>query len=214
MNYVALIIITAGLYLIDSAIKNRAPIGFLVALLESDSPNLSETLAEFNGKWFPPLDTPSVSGVVSPAGNEVGLGTSKDPANGRLPASALTKLSWSNQSVANAAAPSLELLNRAYRSEFGTDISVSDGYRTYAQQVALKAVKPHLAATPGESNHGLGLAVDLGAGVNSFNTAQYRWMMANAPTYGWVNPTWAQQSGKKPEPWHWEFVGGAKAVAV
>jgi hypothetical protein len=30
-------------------------------------------------------------------------------------------------------------------------------------------------------------------------------MKANAGTFGWVHPDWAEPSGSKPEPWHWEF---------
>jgi hypothetical protein len=25
--------------------------------------------------------------------------------------------------------------------------------------------------------------------------------------YGFFHPSWAQQGGSKPEPWHWEFAG-------
>jgi hypothetical protein len=32
-------------------------------------------------------------------------------------------------------------------------------------------------------------------------------MRENAPLYGWYHPTWAQQGGGKPEPWHWEYGG-------
>lgn len=208
MQYVALIIILIGVYLIDSGLKNRAPIGFLIALLSSDSPDLRKTLDEFNGKWQTPLPSTTTPAGTTPASNDVGLGSSANPRNGKLGANELTRLSWSGHRVANAAAPSLEDLNRAYRAEFGTSIQVSDGYRTYAQQVAVKAAKPFLAAPAGTSNHGMGLAVDLGGGMGSYSSKQYKWMMANAPKYGWVNPTWAQQGGKKPEPWHWEFVGG------
>lgn len=210
MNYIALIIILIGVYLIDSGLKNRAPIGFLLALLGQESPNLQKTLEEFDGKWQTPLTDVAQAGYTNPSPGEVGLGTSNDPRNGKLPASELSKLSWNSKKVANGAAPSLESLNRAYRKEFGTSILVTDGYRTYAQQVATKAAKGHMAATPGQSNHGLGLAVDLGGGINSFNSKEYAWMMKNAPQFGWVNPSWAQQSGSKPEAWHWEFVGGVQ----
>jgi hypothetical protein len=30
-------------------------------------------------------------------------------------------------------------------------------------------------------------------------------MQANAPRFGWVHPSWAEQTGSKPEAWHWEF---------
>ena len=40
--------------------------------------------------------------------------------------------------------------------------------------------KPVLAAVPGTSNHGWGLAVDLCGGIERFGTQQYAWMQANA----------------------------------
>jgi hypothetical protein len=218
VTYVALLIILSGIYLVDSSLKNRAPIGFLTALISSDKPDLAKTLAEYNGKWTTPLaDEISNVGVSAPgtgSGPGVGLGESADPRNGRLSKSELKSLSWSpGHELAPAAADAAMELNKAYRAKFGSSISVTDSYRTYAEQVATKALKGNLAATPGTSNHGMGLALDLGGGINSFGTSQYEWMMANAPGYGWVNPSWAQQGGKKPEPWHWEFVGG-KGLAV
>ncbi|TGJ96355.1 hypothetical protein DLJ96_11610, partial [Actinotalea fermentans ATCC 43279 = JCM 9966 = DSM 3133] len=99
----------------------------------------------------------------------------------------------------------LEQLNTAYRAAFGTDISVTSSYRSYASQVSVKASKGSLAAPPGTSNHGMGQALDLGGGINQFGTAQYSWMRENAPAYGWDNPTWARPGGANPEAWHWEF---------
>lgn len=211
MTYIASLIILVGLYLIDSGVKNRAPIGFLSALISQDKPDLRATLDEFNGKWTVPLgEEPTVapSGSTS-SGGSAGLGSSADPRNGRLSSSELKALSWTpGKRLAPDAADAASKMNAAYKAKFGVNISVTDAYRTYAQQLAVKAAKGSLAATPGTSNHGLGLAMDLGGGINSFGTAQHNWMMANAPKYGWVNPTWAQQLGSKPEPWHWEYVGG------
>lgn len=211
MQYIAVLIILVGIYLIDSGVKNRAPIGFLSALVSTPNPDFRKTLAEFDGEWTPPLDdgaTPPKAGANSPEkGNVVGLPSEYSDRNGKLPASDLTKLSWNGVQVANEAAPMLELLNNAYKARFNRNLSVTDGYRTFRQQQITKALKGGLAATPGTSNHGLGLAVDLGGGVNSFNTPEYAWMALNAGKWGWVNPTWAQRGGSKPEPWHWEFVG-------
>lgn len=215
MTYIALLLILSGIYLIDSGVKNRAPIGFLQALIASDKPDLYKTLEEFNGKWTTPLpETSNVSQVSTPGGGEEqGLGSSVNPRNGRLSSSELKAVSFApGHRLAPAASDALTNLNKAYRAKFGSSISVSDSYRTYAEQVAVKALKGNLAATPGTSNHGEGLAVDLGGGINSFGTSQHNWMLANAPAYGWVLPSWARQGGSKPEPWHWEFVGGGKSV--
>ena len=72
-------------------------------------------------------------------------------------------------------------------------------------QVELYGRKPSLAALPGTSNHGWGVAVDLCGGVEQFGSAEHQWMVANAAQYGWVHPHWARQGGSRAEPWHWEF---------
>ena len=79
--------------------------------------------------------------------------------------------------------------------------------RSYDEQVAVKAARGRWAATPGRSEHGLGLAVDLCGGVDRFGTDAHRWMVAEAPRYGWTHPTWADAHGSLPEPWHWEYTG-------
>ena len=77
----------------------------------------------------------------------------------------------------------------------------------YSEQVALYASKPNLAAVPGTSNHGLGVAVDLCGGIESFGTVQHQWLFTHAPLFGWFHPLWAEPTGSRPEPWHWEFSG-------
>lgn len=130
--------------------------------------------------------------------------------NGDLPKGngRLTPLSWTSDHYLWAtAAAALELLNGAYRANFGVNIAVTDSYRTLAGQYGCVAdpTKAGLCAVPGTSVHGWGLAVDLGGGVNVFGSAQHVWMRANAPRYEWHHPAWARADGKKPEAWHWEF---------
>jgi len=126
--------------------------------------------------------------------------------NGRLPNHALAPLSWaSGQMLRPDAAAQFELLNAAYRLQFNTDLVVLDSYRTYERQLVMRATGR--GAVPGASEHGWGLAVDLGGGVNRFGTSQHQWLRENAHYFGWILPEWAQERGSKPEPWHWEFVG-------
>ncbi|MFB7800424.1 M15 family metallopeptidase [Isoptericola sp. NPDC056134] len=129
--------------------------------------------------------------------------------NGRIPEPALAPIPWAPGEAARSdAVQALTGLNALFRQQFGRDLSITDSYRSYEQQVATKAAKGYLAATPGYSNHGWALALDLGGGINDFGTAEYEWMKAHAPAFGWVHPQWAEPGGRKPEPWHWEFVGG------
>jgi LAS superfamily LD-carboxypeptidase LdcB len=96
-------------------------------------------------------------------------------------------------------------MSSAYQRESGSALCVTDAYRPYAEQVAVKRASPGLAATPGKSQHGLGLALDLCGGVQSFASPAHLWMKRNAPLYGWFHPAWAEPTGSMPEPWHWEF---------
>ncbi len=108
----------------------------------------------------------------------------------------------------------LAKLNIAYRARFGENLCLTDSYRTLASQASLAARKPGLAARPGTSEHGMGLAVDFCAGVQTYRSQRYNWMRANAPTFGWQNPAWAIPPSSREEPWHWEYVVGEARTAA
>ncbi|WP_203669129.1 M15 family metallopeptidase [Cellulomonas pakistanensis] len=128
--------------------------------------------------------------------------------NGQIPSSALCGLDFApGQELRCDAAEALEQLNVAFTQAFGTNLVITDSYRSYSQQVACRAQKGSLCATPGTSNHGGGVAIDLGGNAYSFGTDQHDWMLAHAEEYGWTLPEWARATGSKPEPWHWEYVG-------
>jgi D-alanyl-D-alanine carboxypeptidase len=128
--------------------------------------------------------------------------------NGKIPVAGLCPLVGApGQSLRPGAAAAFNAMSIAYQQDTGTPICVTDSYRSYAAQVAVKAVKGKWAATPGRSEHGMGRAVDLCGGVNSFGTPAHLWMKQNAPLYGWFHPDWAEPTGSLPEPWHWEFAG-------
>lgn len=135
--------------------------------------------------------------------------------NGQIPASALSSLSFAKGHMARAdAALMLELLNDEFKATFGHDIGLTDSYRSYASQVVTKANKGYLAATPGRSNHGWGLALDLRGKVAQWGTAERNWLVQNGSKYGWISPSWAQRGNGKEEPWHWEFEGSSVSAAA
>jgi LAS superfamily LD-carboxypeptidase LdcB len=105
------------------------------------------------------------------------------------------------------AAAAYRAMSAAFETSFGTPICITDSYRTYASQVRLYGQKPNLAAVPGTSNHGWGLAVDLCGGIQNFGTAPYTWMKANAGRFGFLHPDWAEPGNGREEPWHWEYAG-------
>lgn len=127
-------------------------------------------------------------------------------ANGRLPSSALGTIPGTSRKVLSALVPQTTALRAAFQSRFNKPLVVTDAYRDYDAQVRVKKAKGWLAATPGQSNHGWGQAIDFGSGVERFGTPEYNWMKANAPRFGWTHPAWAEPRGSKPEAWHWEAV--------
>jgi zinc D-Ala-D-Ala carboxypeptidase len=132
-----------------------------------------------------------------------------DPAkypNGYLPASALCPMYGApGEYLPHDAAVAFNAMSNAYEQETGSALCVTDGYRPYAEQVAVRLASPGMTATPGRSQHGVGLAVDLCGGVQNFAAPAHLWMQRNAPLYGWFHPAWAEPTGSMPEPWHWEF---------
>lgn len=89
----------------------------------------------------------------------------------------------------------------------GHPIGINDTYRTYQDQVNIKREKGYLAATPGTSNHGYGLAADL----NYFDQG-YKWLWANAGKFGFKPLTgWglSPNTPGKAEAWHWENLDGS-----
>jgi hypothetical protein len=89
----------------------------------------------------------------------------------------------------------------------GVSLTISSAFRTYERQQYFwncyqtkSCNNGNLAARPGRSNHGMGIALDLNA--TSRGAAQYRWLASNAQRFGFVRtvPT---------ETWHWEYRAGA-----
>jgi D-alanyl-D-alanine carboxypeptidase len=162
----------------------------------SDEAKMSvETLARGEIEAPPPPVLPGCDGLAA------GSGT-----NGQIPSSELCTLWDGHTQVRADAAVALAELNQAYQAAWGEPMCITDGFRSYAQQVATKAAKGYLAAVPGTSNHGWGLAVDICP--ESYAGSRWDWLAANAPAYGWDNPDWARPGGSKYEPWHWEYTAG------
>lgn len=129
--------------------------------------------------------------------------------NGRIPEALLCAPDFAPDFLLRCdAAAALEAVNEAYRADFGEDLVVVSGYRSFDQQAGLRVAKGWLAAPAGRSNHGLGVAVDLGGfgGLGQFDSPRYRWMLANGERFGWVHPEAMRPGGGgPPEPWHFEF---------
>jgi hypothetical protein len=130
--------------------------------------------------------------------------------NGRIPASALSPVLSSvpgSGYLRRDAAAQYVSMALAFRAAIGTDLGITEGYRSYDRQVEYwnryQQGTGNLAAYPGTSNHGWGVSCDFGSGVQSYGTAAKRWMDANAARYGW-EPTGNGFSSR--EAWHFDFV--------
>lgn len=110
-----------------------------------------------------------------------------------------------------AAARSLQAFAREFELEFGTEFTISEAFRDIPTQQRLydlyRAGRGNVAAVPGTSSHGQGLAVDINSWVygSSSSTDRHRWLRENAPRFGW---SWELVGKPSGEPWHFNYVGG------
>ena len=126
--------------------------------------------------------------------------------NGEIPDSDLQALSFSSENkMHKKAATAMEEMNKAYKADNGSDLTINEAYRDCATQIRYSKELGSRAAPapPCISKHGWGLAADINVG--GFDSPAYKWLEANAHKYGYVNPPWAKPGGSKPEPWHWEY---------
>lgn len=158
-----------------------------------------------------PVGAVGAVGAVGPVGGTTVVGSGKAlvdakgvpvelrvHGNGRVPASALSAVEGlSGHRLWTPAARSLEAL-RAAAAQDGIRIGVTDSYRPYDVQVDLVRRKGlysqgGLAAVPGTSDHGWGIAVDL-----DLNAAAQAWMRTHGGRFGFVEDV-------PREPWHWSY---------
>lgn len=117
--------------------------------------------------------------------------------NGKIPANALERVGNTNHKLWAPAAESLNKMVNDAKAQ-GVTIGITDSYRSYAEQVDVARRKGlysqgGLAAKPGTSEHGWGMATDL-----DLNNKAQAWMRANGEKYGFVENT-------PREPWHWAY---------
>ena len=117
--------------------------------------------------------------------------------NGMVPPDALGSIAGTNHRLWTPAARSFESMRAAAQRD-GVTIGITDSYRSYDSQVDLVARKGlysqgGLAAKPGTSDHGWGMAADL-----QLDSAALSWMRQNAGAYGFVEDT-------PRESWHWGY---------
>jgi hypothetical protein len=110
-----------------------------------------------------------------------------------------------------SAARSLRAFANEFEAKFGVKFTVSEAFRDLpTQDYYWDLYQNHNgnpAARRGTSTHGLGLAVDINSWVygNGSGTERHRWLVANAPRFGW---SWELVGKPSGEPWHFNYVGG------
>jgi zinc D-Ala-D-Ala carboxypeptidase len=117
--------------------------------------------------------------------------------NGKIPPTALGEVGSTGHKLWSPAAESLNKMIADAKKD-GVTIGITDSYRSYDEQVDVARRKGlysqgGLAAKPGTSEHGWGMATDL-----DLNSKAQTWMRANGEKYGFVENV-------PREPWHWAY---------
>lgn len=157
--------------------------------------------------------------------------------NGKIPLDKMIKNTFLSKNLGGDAAYLMSdaskgldnLMNEFNKASFTgkQKLTFTDGYRNLGRQQALYAKYGHgRAATPGTSNHGWGLAVDIYWGVrtsmntqigvrpSAFKHPMYLWFLNNAGKYGWFNPVKLRDDNGTDEWWHWEYHGKAEPTNI
>ncbi|MDR2255300.1 MAG: D-alanyl-D-alanine carboxypeptidase family protein [Arthrobacter sp.] len=151
--------------------------------------------------------------------SKISLKAFKKLPSGNIPVKYLARVNFSTKALIGApAVADLNALNKAFRARFGEDLYIDLGYRSSSQQKAIyQELGGWLAAKPGTSVHEKGLSFDTPEhGAYGWNSARFKWLVANAPKYGWEHPARVKQytaSGKlnpAREYWHFDYVGKGK----
>ncbi len=162
------------------------------------------SLLGFAYALWPPKD-PGASGFANtPTATAAGFGAEDIGmlgaiyGNGKIPASELEEIAPGRKLIPVAAERFMKMKRALHRD--GHELQVNSAYRTLSEQEGL--IKRHgllsdggTAAPVGESDHGLGLSVDL-----KLDGDALRWMESRAGSFGFKNTV-------KGEPWHWTYMG-------
>ena len=146
----------------------------------------------------PPKDKSELSRLKGEAiGGMVKFATGGKYENGKLPSSALEDVGRGHKLRKGEVAQSFKSMVGAAKKD-GVDLvsDITGSYRDYDGQVYMFNTKPRgMAAKPGTSKHGWGLALDIGAAKSQ------NWINNKGSAYGWGLPDWAKGGF---EPWHFE----------
>lgn len=123
--------------------------------------------------------------------------TMRAAGNGQLPDGMLSSIGYGDHRLSKPAADAFVRMVNAARKD-GVTFGVNDSYRSYSEQVDIANrlglySQGGLAAAPGTSNHGWGLALDL-----DLDDKAQAWMRDNGWRYGYYEDV-------PGESWHWTY---------
>lgn len=146
--------------------------------------------------------------------------------SGKMPTSTLTSIGRGQYLAPDPAAAYNQL--RSAAEQAGFQVQVTDSFRSYANQESefLKRYRPDpngnrtfrgqkwalkggyaQLASPGQSLHGYGYAMDIfDARGSTYTKAFHTWLAANAGQFGWANTV-------RSEGWHYVYQGDGSAAA-
>lgn len=182
---------------IQSRIAELEPRPQAVASTAVDGSSFGALLASYQvSDLDPAARTASVAGAGAVNADGVPLALAAY-GNGHVPASALSPIAGTSHELWAPAARSFEAMRAAAAAD-GVTIGITDSYRSYDAQVDVAARKGlynqgGLAATPGTSMHGWGVALDL-----KLDDKGLAWMREHGKEYAFVEST-------PRESWHWEY---------
>ena len=142
--------------------------------------------------------------------------------NGEIPFSALKAVGVSPvlremQYLTIYAANAYLALDAKFYAAFGFHLDITEGYRSLARQKQLYYAYQNdpknnpLAAYPGTSNHGWGMAADFGSGAATSGSATSLWLRKYGGAYGYDDTGYRFS---KVEPWHYDFVPGMVTASL
>ncbi|WP_417234729.1 SH3 domain-containing protein [Arthrobacter sp.] len=130
--------------------------------------------------------------------------------NGKLASSNLVAISWDpgQNLIAGPALRDLTKLDQAFKRKFGRHLEIDLTYRTRGTQEYLyRELGRMIAATPGTSNHGWGLAIDFPETRDyGFGGRYHTWLKAHSKSYGWVHHKVYEKGSPYAEAWHFEYM--------
>jgi len=132
--------------------------------------------------------------------------------NGRIPSEYLKAVNGNHRLYPEVADAFLSMQNK-YKADTGKTFTINEAYRPLSTQISYIPQKGWYdksppadsnettgkAGTPGKSNHGFGLALDI-ATNGGYGGSVYKWLSSNASAFGFTNIP--------KEPWHWEYSSG------